>query len=204
MLFEDTYKTITSRSEGIYKEKGSKFIAVAIPLSTESEVKDALAGLRKEYYDARHHCFAYILGFDKSAYRVNDDGEPSGTAGRPIHGQLLSYDLTNVLVVVIRYFGGTKLGVSGLINAYKTATKEALESADISTRIVHDVYEISFDYLQMNDVMKLLKDESLNQFNQQFETTCVLHFSVRKNDSGRIYDTIRKINGLTIRFLRTE
>lgn len=204
MLFEDTYKTITARSEGIYKEKGSKFIAVALPLTTENEVKEALAMLRKEYYDARHHCYAYILGFDKSAYRINDDGEPSGTAGRPIHGQLLSFDLTNVLVVVIRYFGGTKLGVSGLINAYKTATKEALETADIVSCIVYDVYEISFDYLQMNDVMKLLKDESLNQFNQHFENTCSLQFSVRKNDTGRMYDAFRKISGLNIKFLRTE
>jgi uncharacterized YigZ family protein len=204
MLFEDTYKTISARSEGIYKEKGSKFIAVAIPVLTENDVKDALAMLRKEYYDARHHCYAYILGFDKSAYRINDDGEPSGTAGRPIHGQLLSKDLTNTLVVVIRYFGGTKLGVSGLINAYKTATKEALEDAVILEKIVHDIYEISFDYLQMNDVMKLLKDENLHQFNQQFETTCRLQFSVRKNDSSRLYENMRKIENLKICFVRTE
>jgi uncharacterized YigZ family protein len=204
MLFEDTYKTIKTRSEGIYKEKGSKFIAVALPVTTENEVKEALALLRKEYYDARHHCYAYILGFDKSAYRINDDGEPSGTAGRPIHGQLMSKDLTNTLVVVIRYFGGTKLGVSGLINAYKTATKEALEEAEILEKIVNDVYEISFDYLQMNDVMKLLKDENLHQFNQQFETTCSLQFSVRKNDSSRLYESFRKIENLRIQFVRTE
>ena len=159
--------------------------------------------LRKEYFDARHHCYAYILGFDKSAYRINDDGEPSGTAGRPIHGQLLSKDLTNTLVVVIRYFGGTKLGVSGLINAYKTSTKEALENADILTKIVEDIYEIHFDYLQMNDVMKLLKDENLSQFNQQFEASCSLQFSVRKNDSDKIYTAFTKIKDLTIKFVRT-
>ncbi len=204
MLFEDTYKTIKTRSEGIYKEKGSKFIAVALPVTTEKEVKEALASLRKEYYDARHHCYAYIVGFDKSAYRINDDGEPSGTAGRPIHGQLMSKDLTNTLVVVIRYFGGTKLGVSGLINAYKTATKEALEANQILEKVVSDIYEITFDYLQMNDVMKLLKDENLRQFMQKFETTCSLQFSVRKNDSSRLYESFRKIENLSIKFVRTE
>ncbi|MCX6230210.1 MAG: YigZ family protein [Bacteroidetes bacterium] len=204
MLFEDTYKTIKLRSEGIYKEKGSKFIAIALPVCSENDVKEALALLRKEFYDARHHCYAYILGFDKSAYRINDDGEPSGTAGRPIHGQLMSKDLTNTLVVVVRYFGGTKLGVSGLINAYKTATKEALESAEIIEKIVCDIYEISFDYLQMNDVMKLLKDENLHQFEQAFETACSLKFTVRKNNSDRLYEAFRKIEGLKIKFLRTE
>jgi len=203
MMFEDTYKTITDRSEGIYKEKGSKFIAVAIPLTSEYEVKEALAQLRKEFYDARHHCYAYILGYDKSAFRINDDGEPSGTAGRPIHGQLLSYDLTNILVVVIRYFGGTKLGVSGLINAYKTAAKEALNAANIVEKIVNDVYEISFDYIQMNEVMKILKDENLNQFAQNFENSCSLQFAVRKNDSNRIFDNFRKIRGLKINFVNT-
>ena len=203
MLFEDTYKTIKNRSEGIYKEKSSKFIAVALPVTTENEVKEALALLRKEYYEARHHCYAYVLGFDKAAYRINDDGEPSGTAGRPIHGQLMSKDLTNTLVVVIRYFGGTKLGVSGLINAYKTATKEALDSAEILEKIVSDIYEISFDYLLMNDVMKLLKDENLQQFNQEFETTCNLQFSVRKNDSSRLYESFRKIKNLSIKFIKT-
>ena len=203
MMFDDTYKTITARSEGVYKEKGSKFIAVALPVTSEAEVKDQLALLRKEYFDARHHCYAYILGFDKSAYRINDDGEPSGTAGRPIHGQLLSKDLTNTLVVVIRYFGGTKLGVSGLINAYKTSTKEALDNANIITKIVEDVYEIHFDYLQMNDVMKILKDENLHQFKQQFEETCGLQFSVRKNDSDKIYTAFTKLQGLTIKFIRT-
>ncbi|MEI6695944.1 MAG: YigZ family protein [Bacteroidota bacterium] len=204
MLFEDTYKTIKARSEGVYKEKGSKFIAIALPVTSENDVKEALALLRKEYFDARHHCYAYILGFDKSAYRINDDGEPSGTAGRPIHGQLMSKDLTNTLIVVIRYFGGTKLGVSGLINAYKTAAKEALEASEINERIVYDIYEISFNYLQMKDVMKLLKDENLHQFNQEFETICKLQFSVRKNNSSRIFESFMKIENLNINFVRKE
>ncbi len=204
MMFDDTYKTIKTRSEGIYKEKGSKFIAVAFPVTTENEVKEALALLRKEYYDARHHCYAYILGFDKSAYRTNDDGEPSGTAGRPIHGQLMSKDLTNTLVVVVRYFGGIKLGVSGLINAYKTAAKEAIDASEILESIVYDIYEVTFDYLQMNDVMKLLKDENLHQFNQKFETICSLQFSVRKNDSSRLYESFLKIENMKITYVRTE
>ena len=203
MMFEDTYKTIRAVRRECIRRKEVSSIAIALPVCTEAEVKEQLALLRKEYFDARHHCYAYILGFDKSAYRINDDGEPSGTAGRPIHGQLLSKDLTNTLVVVIRYFGGTKLGVSGLINAYKTSTKEALDNAEILTKIVEDVYEIHFDYLQMNDVMKLLKDENLSQFNQQFEETCTLQFAVRKNESDRIYTSFSKIQGLTIKFVRT-
>ena len=128
-MLDDTYKTIASTSEGIYKEKGSKFLAFAIPVVSEAEIKEHIDKIKKEYYDARHHCYAYILGADKATYRINDDGEPSGTAGRPIHGQLLSKDLTNTLVVVVRYFGGIKLGVSGLITAYKAATKDALDNA---------------------------------------------------------------------------
>lgn len=130
MLFEDTYKTIASPSEGVFKDRGSKFIAKAFPVKTEDDIKIHLETLRKDYYDARHHCYAYQLGFDKSAYRINDDGEPSGTAGKPIFGQINSHDLTNILIVVIRYFGGTKLGVSGLINAYRTASKESISNGD--------------------------------------------------------------------------
>ena len=121
-MFDDTYKTIAEVSEGIYRDKGSKFIAIAMPVESELEIKNKISEIKKQYFDARHHCYAYILGYNKEAYRINDDGEPSGTAGKPIHGQLLSKDLTNILVVVVRYFGGVKLGVSGLITAYKEAT----------------------------------------------------------------------------------
>ena len=203
-MFEDTYKTITSISEGIYKEKGSKFLAFAIPVKSEAEVKAHLERIKKEYFDARHHCYAYILGFDKAAYRLNDDGEPSGTAGRPIHGQLLSKDLTNTLVVVVRYFGGVKLGVSGLLNAYKSATKDALENATIVEKSINEVFNLQFDYSLMNDVMRVLKDENLTQFNQNFELTCSLDFSVRKSQSVRVYDIFAKMQGVKITFLRIE
>jgi uncharacterized YigZ family protein len=161
MFFDDTYQTISSSSQGIYKEKGSKFIALAFPVSSEKDIKMQLAALRKEYHDARHHCYAYCLGYDKSAWRVNDDGEPSGTAGKPIFGQIQSKDLTNILIVVMRYFGGIKLGIPGLINAYRTAAKEALGQASIVTRMVEEIYEVCFEYPLMNDVMKILKEEHM-------------------------------------------
>lgn len=204
MLFEDIYHTIAAPAEGIYKDKGSKFIARAFPVATEDEVKGILEDLRKEYHDARHHCYAYILGPDKSAHRYNDDGEPSGTAGRPIFGQLQSNDLTNTLVVVIRYFGGTKLGVSGLINAYKTATADALASARIKKQTIRDVYRLSFEYPLMNEVMRVIKDEGLQLLEQDFQLSCKLDFSVRKNNSTKIYERFRKIYGVRIEYLKTD
>ncbi len=203
MLFEDTYHTITSPSKGLYKEKGSKFIALAFPVMTEEEVKDILDQLRKEYHDARHHCYAYVLGFDKSAHRYNDDGEPSGTAGRPIFGQIQSKDLTNILVVVVRYFGGTKLGVSGLITAYKSATRYALETTDIISLTVNDVYRLSFEYPLMNEVMRVVKDEALEIVDQDFQLSCKLSFSVRKNSSNKVYERFNKIHGVKIDYLKT-
>ncbi len=202
-MFEDTYKTITSQSKGLFKDRGSRFIAIACPVRDEKEVKEKLTDLRKEYHDARHHCYAYQLGFDKSAYRVNDDGEPSSTAGKPIYGQILSKDLTNILIVVVRYFGGTKLGVSGLINAYKSAAKDALGDAEIVTKTVNEIYELSFDYPLMNDVMRILKDENLEQISRNFELRCALTFSVRRNDGIRIFEKFKKIHGLKIKYLRT-
>jgi uncharacterized YigZ family protein len=204
MLFEDTYKTIESASEGIFRDRASKFIAWAIPVSNELEVKLKLADLRKQYWDSNHHCYAYQLGFDKSAFRFNDDGEPSGTAGRPIFGQIQSKDLTNVLIVVVRYFGGTKLGVSGLINAYKTAAKLALESATIVERLVREVYEISFPYDRMNDVMKILKEDQLEQGQHQFELDCKLEFKVRKSEAERTIAKFSLMDNVKISYLRTE
>lgn len=204
MLFEDTYKTINQISEGLYREKGSKFIARAYHISSESDVKDCLEQLRKEFYDARHHCYAYQLGFDKSSYRINDDGEPSGTAGRPIFGQIQSFDLTNILIVVIRYFGGTKLGISGLINAYRTSAKEAIENNSIQTRTIDEIYKIQFKYPSMNRVMKIMKDHKLEQMDQIFEMECELKFIVRKGEANFIYDKLSKIEDLKITYLRTE
>ncbi len=201
MLFTDEYKTISAMSEGTFKDKGSKFLSFAIPVETESEVKEHLDILKKKYYDATHHCYSYILGFDKSATRVNDDGEPSGTAGRPINGQLLSYDLTNILVVVVRYYGGTKLGVPGLINAYKTATKEALDKANIITKVVREVYEIHFQYEQMNDVMKIVKDFNLEVINTDFGMDCVIKTSIRKLDINNVLDKFSNIKHLIYKYL---
>ena len=197
-MFEDTYKTIATVSEGIYKEKGSKFLAFAVPVENEAEVKEKVAFYKKQYHDARHHCYAYILGYNKDAYRQNDDGEPSGTAGRPIHGQLLSKDVTNVLLVVVRYFGGIKLGVSGLITAYKTAAKDALENAQSIEKIVQEPYKISFDYQYLNSVMQILKDESVQILSQGYENNCVVNFKVRKRDADRFITMLKKIEGLQV------
>jgi len=202
-MFEDEYLTIEKKSEGLFKDKGSKFIAHAIPCSTEAEVKAELDKLRKEYYDARHHCYAYILGFDKSAFRMNDDGEPSGTAGKPIHGQLLSHDLTNILVVVIRYFGGTKLGVRGLINAYKFATIDALENNDIITKIIKEEYQLTFDYVDMNAVMRIMKEENLEQVGQDFQMTCTLNFVVRKKNADRVVKRFNDLRKLDVKYIKT-
>lgn len=200
-MFEDTYLTIKERSEGIYKEKGSKFISLAFPVSNENEVKDIIKDIKKEYYDARHHCYSYILGFDKSTFRMNDDGEPSATAGKPIYGQLLSKDLTNILVVVIRYFGGTKLGVRGLINAYKQATIDVLNNSCIIEKTVNELYSVSFEYVLMNDVMKILKDFDVIQQNHRFEMDCYLEFITRKSNSVKIVDNLSSILNVSVKFL---
>lgn len=203
MLFEDTYKTITNTCTGLYKEKGSKFIAIAIPVLNEESVKQKLEELRKEYYDARHHCYAYVLGPDKSAWRTNDDGEPSGTAGKPIHGQILSFDLTNILIVVVRYFGGTKLGVSGLITAYKTAAKDALSQAEIVEKTVNEIYKLEFPYQVMNDVMRIIKEENLHIIDNQSNNTCIITYSIRKNEADRIKSRFLKTHENKITYLQT-
>ncbi len=182
----DTYLTIANISEGIYKEKGSKFFAIAIPVSSENEIKEHVQRIKKEYFDARHHCYAYILGLNKEKYRENDDGEPSGAAGKPIRGQLLSKNITNVLVIVVRYFGGTKLGVGGLITAYKTAAKDALDNAQIIEKTMMQKLIIKFDYAQMNEVMSIIKDENLEQLSHKFENDCEITISVRISDIDRI------------------
>ena len=197
-MFEDTYKTIAGPSEGIYREKGSKFIALAFPVESEAEVKEKLAEIQKQYFDARHHCYSYILGPNKDAYRLNDNGEPSGTAGRPIHGQLLSKDLTNTLVIVVRYFGGIKLGVSGLINAYKTAAKDALDHATIIEKTVDETYKVSFDYSVMNSVMQLLKDPYVSILGQGYEDRYLITFKIRRREADRIVTALKKINMVTV------
>jgi len=201
MLFSDEYKTIAQSAQGSFRDKGSKFLAFAFPASSEQEVKQHLEALRKQYYDATHHCYAYLLGFDKSAYRVNDDGEPSGTAGKPIYGQLLSADLTNTLIVVVRYYGGTNLGVPGLIHAYKTATLDALNKATILTKVVKEYYEIDYPYEVMNDVMKIIKDETLEVINNDFGMKCVIRLAIRHSEVERVAGKFSKINQLVIKYL---
>ena len=202
-MSNDNYKTIQQESEGLYKEKGSKFIAYAYPVSTEEEIKEHIAKLKKEYYDARHHCYAYMLGADKKNFRANDDGEPSSTAGKPILGQILSNDLTNILIVIIRYFGGTKLGASGLIHAYRTAASDAIENAEIIEKTVNDIYDIHFDYLVMNDIMKIIKDEQPEQLGQDFNLTCKITLSIRQSEVQRLIEKFEKITSVKAEYIRT-
>ena len=200
-MFDDTYHTIAGPAEGLYKEKGSKFLAFAFPVRSVEEVKQHLDRLRKEYFDARHHCYAYILGPRKDAYRVNDDGEPSGTGGRPIHGQLLSADLTDTLIVVVRYFGGILLGASGLANAYKAAARDAIGNAEVVEKTIDVIYRLHFEYALMNDVMRMLKELGVQPRNQEFNLDCRMDVSVRQSQSVRVYDALSKLYGLGIEVL---
>lgn len=204
MLFDDTYKTIQQPAEGIFKDKGSKFIAFAYPLSSEAEVKPLLMKLRAEHTKANHFCYAYRLTPDRNIYRVNDDGEPSGTAGRPILNALLSADLTNILIVVVRYFGGTLLGAPGLINAYRTAAAEAITLSEIIEKTVNDTYEMKFGYLAMNEVMRLIKEEQLTILEQQFDNECRIRFEVRKSQLNKVLQRIEKQDGIEIKYLGTN
>lgn len=175
----DVYKSIAAVSQGLYKDNGSKFISFAYPVETEEEIKSILSSVKKEYFDARHHCYAYRLGHTGENWRSNDDGEPSSTAGRPILGQILSNELSDILIVVVRYFGGIKLGVPGLIKAYKTASSDAIANSEIIEKIAGEFYTVSFDYLQMNEVMKVLKDLNITPTNQRFDLQCSVDVRVR-------------------------
>ena len=203
MLFEDTYQTIKTPSEGLFKDRGSKFLAYAYPIEHENEIKPLVENLKKEHFKAVHHCYAYRLGLDRSNFRVNDDGEPSGTAGKPILNTLLSQDLTNILVIVVRYFGGTLLGVPGLINAYKSATIEALAVADKIEKTVNDVYNVSFEFVQMNDVMKVVKEFSLKIRNQTYDNQCTMELEFRKTLTNQVIGKLEKIDGIVVEFLMT-
>lgn len=203
MLFEDTYKTIKTPSEGLFKDRGSKFFAFVYPIEQESEVKALLEPLKKEHFKAVHHCYAWRLGLDRTNFRVNDDGEPSGTAGKPILNVLLSKDITNILVVVVRYFGGTLLGVPGLINAYKSATEEALNEAEILEKTVNEVYAVSFEYIRMNEVMKVIKEFDLKIRNQTFDNQCVIEIEFRKTLTNQVTGKLEKIDGILVDYLFT-
>lgn len=193
MLFDDTYKTIARPAEGIFRDRGSKFLGYAYPITSDNDIKPIVAKLKAEHPKANHHCWAIRLGIDRSVFRVNDDGEPSGTAGRPILNILLSKNITNVLVVVVRYFGGTLLGVPGLINAYKLTTEAALEQAEIIEKTVNDVYTITFEYAQMNDVMRIIKEEQLQVLEQTSELNCMIKLSIRKTQVEQVMSKLYKV-----------
>ena len=202
-LFEDTYKTIEAPSEGLFRDKGSKFIALAYPFSDESKLKDILSEIKSAHPKARHYCYAYRLSMDRSVFRINDDGEPAGSAGRPILNMLLSSDLTNILVVVVRYFGGTLLGIPGLINAYKSATQEAIANAAIIEKHQKDCYHIHFDYLQMNDVMRIIKDDNLDIENQVFDNDCKMEIAIRTSLVNRVIDSLSSLPNTKVKYLKT-
>ena len=201
---EDSFKTIATPSNGLYKDKGSKFFSFAFPVKNETDIKEILESVRKKYHDARHHCYAWMLGEDKDHFRVNDDGEPSNSAGKPILGQIQSKDLSNVLIIVVRYFGGTLLGVGGLIQAYKTATKEALDSAKIIDKYIYKIYLIQFPYEEMNSVMKVLKDMELDQFDQVFELDCSLKVNVKRSAHEKFENSFKLKKNIRLKFIGEE
>jgi uncharacterized YigZ family protein len=192
---EDTYLTIDSRAEGIFRDRGSRFLAFAFPVQSRDEIGTILADLKKAYHDARHHCYAYRLGADKKEYRVNDGGEPSNSAGRPILGQITSRDLSNILIVVVRYFGGTKLGVGGLIHAYRSAASDALENARIVKAVESDPVEIRYPYALTGAIMKIVDEERLKIREQDFTETCRLTVLVPKSRSARLLERVNKLAG---------
>jgi len=199
---KDTFKTIAKPSpEVLFKDRGSKFIGYAFPVTSEEEIKEHLRQLKKQHHNARHWCYAWQLGEQYEKYRANDDGEPSNSTGMPIYGQLQSFDVTRILVVVVRYFGGTKLGVGGLIQAYKTAAQFALEASMIVERTIDDDFLLRFDYPEMNTVMRIIKDEDLTIKHQKMEMDCEITISIRKNNSERIYQVFENIYKVNIKKL---
>ncbi len=199
---KDTYKTILKTSEEVlFKEKGSKFFGYAFPVTSEEEVKIHLDNLKKQHHSARHWCYAWQLGKIYEHYRANDDGEPSNSAGMPIYGQLQSFDLTNTLVVVVRYFGGTKLGVGGLIQAYKTAAQMALETCKIVERTIDETFLLKFEYPEMNTVMRIIKEEDITLKNQTMELNCEFEIAVRKKDAERVFELFENTYKVAIKRL---
>lgn len=199
---EDTYKTIADISQAIYTEKRSKFIAIAFPVTTHEEIKEIIETYQKKYYDARHLCYAYMLGHERKDFRANDNGEPSGTAGRPILGQINSNELTNILVIVVRYFGGIKLGTSGLIVAYKEAAAEAIAQCEIIEKTVDDDIKVMFEYPFMNDIMKIVKDLSPQIISQSYDMDCSIELRIRRSEMPLLRSRIEKVE--TARIIEEE
>jgi len=193
---EDSYSTLAAPSQGIFRSKGSRFLAFAFPVHSEAEIRKHIEEIKKQYFDARHHCYAYKLGLKGDLYRANDDGEPSGTAGKPILGQIDSFGVTYVLVVVVRYFGGVLLGTGGLVEAYKEAAADALQQAEIITGLVYETCEITFPYERMNEVMRLIKDAGLNLIKMESGIHCVLEIKIRKRDRSLFSGKLKLIESL--------
>ncbi len=204
MEISESYQTLEGESEGFYKEKGSKFIGIAVPCFDEEQAKSFLEEWKKQHHSARHLCYAYRFGVEKTNYRANDDGEPNNSAGAPILGQIQSFDLTNVLVGVVRYYGGTKLGVGGLINAYRTAAKEAIEAGKICTRTLHRFIELRFNYAQMPDVMNEVKMQAIEIVQQEFEIDCYLKIAVPLSSEELIMERLQRIHELKIKQLEVK
>ena len=191
----DVYRTIEADAEALFKEKSSKFLCFAYPVTTEEQIRERLEVLYKKYYDATHHCYAWRLGPRGETFRANDDGEPSSTAGKPILGQLLSHEITDCLIVVVRYFGGTKLGVSGLIEAYKTSAAEVIAAAEVVERTVDDRIEVRFSYMAMNEVMRIIKDMQPKIVEQCFDNLCTMTLTIRQSQSEQLLTRLSKVEG---------
>ena len=199
----DSYKTILQASkEGLFKDRGSKFYGYAFPVTNEEEIKEKIELLKKQHYNARHWCYAWQLGKKYDHYRANDDGEPSNSAGMPIYGQLQSFNVTNILVVVVRYFGGTKLGVGGLIKAYKNGAKLALENSIIIHKTIDEVFLIKFEYPEMNTIMRIIKDENISIINQKMELDCQFIISIRKKEAIRIFKIFENTYKVSIKVVQ--
>lgn len=190
----DEYRTIATTSEGFYSEKRSKFLAFAHHVETLDEIKTLLEGYRKKYYDARHVCYAYMLGAERTEFRANDDGEPSSTAGKPILGQINSNELTNILIVVVRYYGGVNLGTSGLIVAYREAASDAIAHAQVETRQVEEIVSYDFPYVMMNDVMRIVKEMNPRIVSQSYDNTCQIRLSIRKSEANQLRERLNKLS----------
>jgi uncharacterized YigZ family protein len=201
---KDSYLTISAPAECAMRERSSKFLSYAYPVKSEEQIKEILDTLHKQYYDATHHCYAWRLGPNGEHFRANDDGEPSGTAGKPILGQLVSKEITDCLVVVVRYFGGTKLGVSGLIQAYREAAADVLDQADIIELTVDTVVRVDFSYMVMNDVMRIIKDESPKVVEQSFDNLCTITLAIRKSKTEQLLGKLSKVSGATLEVLENE
>lgn len=202
METKDTYKTISIKSIGeLFKDKNSKFYGYAYPVNSESDIKKCLESTKKEHHSARHWCYAYQLGTEKIIYRANDDGEPNNSAGMPIYGQIQSFEVTNILVIVVRYYGGVKLGVSGLINAYRTSAQLALEEAIIIEKTINRHFSLKFEYKNLSKVLRMLKENQVEILNQILEINCLLEISVRKSNSLKIFELFQNFYGVEIREL---